>query len=311
MAVEHLERSPYPYATSFPLEEVHAYLQDRRVLHLILKDLTWERLLGAARGTKPRFLYEPRRSIETHRRLLPGTGFSPECYAAHADDGGRRYWLLLEKVAGVELWQVGTFETWEAVARGLARFHRMFAARNEALAERNPYLLRYRDELFLTWPRRVLEASTAPPAGTPEREGLERIASGYGEVVRTLATVPPTLVHGELYPSNVLVDDGRNDVKVWALDWEMAGIGPAFLDVVALTAGWDGEEQRRLVSAYLDELGPAPWWREGEELARLLDCCRLHYALQWLGWSDGWLPPREHAHDWTGEALEAAKRLRL
>ena len=307
-----LERAPYAYATSFPLEEVEARLGDGRRLQLILKDLTWERLLGDARHTKPRFLYEPRRPIDTYRRILAGTDLGVRCYAAVADDRNRRYWLLLEKVAGVELWQVGTFATWESVARWLARLHRAFAAEEgDGVLERNRFLIRYDEALFGTWPARALEAAEARGAGTQDRRRLADIATGYGEVVQTLCALPPTFVHGELYPSNVLVDERAPETKVWPIDWEMAGLGPAYLDLVALTAGWDGGKQWRLVDAYVEELGTARWRREGHELARVLECCRLHYALQWLGWSATWSAPPEHARDWLGEALEVGGRLGL
>ena len=32
---------------------------------------------------------------------------------------------------------------------------------------------------------------------------------------------------------------------------------------------------------------------------------RLHLAVQWLGWSRDWTPPREHATDWLGESVSA------
>ncbi len=307
--VTRIDRAPYPYATSFPLEQVTARTEDGRVLHLILKDLTWERLLGDALHTKPRFLYEPRRSIETYRRTLAGSELGAVCYAAHADDDHGRYWLLIEKAPGIELWQIGAFGTWEAVSRWLARFHLRFAAPPDGLTEANPYLLRYGAELFRTWPPRAVAAA----AGTPRRALLEHVASRYGDVVETLCAVSPIFVHGEFYPSNVLVDErgGQGQVTVWPVDWEMAGVGPAYLDLAALTAGWDRDEQARLVAAYLDELGPARWRRDGEELARVLECCRLHLALQWLGWSDGWTPPPEHARDWAAEVRDAAERLAL
>lgn len=308
-AVERLERAPYAYATSFPLEEIHAHLVGGRVLQLILKDLTWERLLGDAARSKPRFLYQPRRSVETYRRTLAASELGGGCYGAHADDASGRYWLLLEKFPGLELWQIGTFATWESVARWLARFHLAFAGDPDGLLEQNPYLIRYGEDFLSMWPRRALAAADGD-AGA--RRALERIASRYDEVTETLGAVPPTLVHGELYPSNLLVaETPQGPAKVWPVDWEMAGVGPAFLDVAALSAGWTGPEQERLVSAYLDELGPASWRREGPGLARVLDCSRLHYALQWLGWSDGWSPPPEHARDWAGEAIAAAERLGL
>jgi thiamine kinase-like enzyme len=130
--------------------------------------------------------------------------------------------------------------------------------------------------------------------------------------VARLTNGPQLLVHGELYPSNVLVAGAGAAVEVWPVDWEMAGVGSPLLDLAALTSGWEGDVQADLVDAYLDEMGPGGWWAsDRDEVGELLDCCRLHYALQWLGWSPQWSPPREHARDWVSEALALGERLGL
>jgi thiamine kinase-like enzyme len=309
--VARLERAPYPYATSYPLEDVRAVLQDGRTLHLILKDLTSDRLLDDALGTKPGFLYEPRRCIETYRRLLSERDIGATFIGAFTDDAAGRYWFLVEKVAGVELWQVGDRGTWASVARWLARFHTSFSDEGERVAERNPYLLRYDPDYLRIWPARALAVAARRGLDDESLRALQGLAAQYEDVVVTLAAVPQAFIHGELYPSNVLVGGSGEDPSIWPIDWEMAGVGPQFLDLAALTAGWDGEEQARLVGAYLDELGSAGGHGSDDHLRRVLDCCRLHYALQWLGWSTDWSPPAEHARDWVSEALIVGERLGL
>src|SRR5205085_2225507 len=113
---------------------------------------------------------------------------------------------------------------------------------------------------------------------------------GYGDVVARLASLPTTLVHGDLYASNVLVGDGR----VCAVDWELAGQGPGVLDVAALTMGWGEHERETLVEAYRTALALPP---AAAELLEDLDRASLQLAIQWLGWSDEWSPPPEHTHD--------------
>jgi phosphotransferase family enzyme len=306
-----VDRAPYPYATSFPLEEVVARLDDGRTLHLILKDLTWDALLGDARRTKPPFLYDPRRCMRTYDSILPGTGVGVACWGTLSDERSGRHLLLLERVPGVELWQVGDLGVWASVARWLARFHQAFAAEGEAVGRRNPHLLRYGPELLRTWPGRALAVATARGAGEDQRRRLRQVARSYDFVVDRLTAGPQQLVHGELYPSNVLVGRTGAGTEVWPVDWEMAGVGSPQLDVAALTGGWQGWAQQALVDAYLDELGPAARWGDRRDVATLLDCGRLHYALQWLGWSPEWCPPAEHARDWVAEGLAVAERLGL
>ncbi len=293
-----LSRRPYRYATSAPLEQLDVRLRDGTRLELILKELARERLMGDARATKPEFVYEPERELATYRELIGPAGVGPRFYGA-----GAAGWLVLEKVPGVELWQVGELEVWEAVAAWLAAFHQRFAERVDELRAANPHLLEHSESWFLTWRERARAALAE--AGDERARALLRALGGYDDLAAELAALPPRFVHGEFYPSNVIVE--RAPLRVCPVDWEMAAIGPAAMDLAALTAGWDYAESARLLRAYARAAGDAA----APALERDVDRCRLHFALQWLGWSAEWRAPREHAHDWLGEALELAHSLEL
>jgi Ser/Thr protein kinase RdoA (MazF antagonist) len=305
-----VRRRPYRYATSAPLEEVLVLAGGKEVGSLILKDLSRDRLLGNARAAKPEFLHEPRREVETYRGILTPAAIGPRCLAAVAEPSTSRYWLLLDKVPGVELWQVGELSVWEQVARWLGGFHGGFARNIDEVRAAAPHLLDHTAASFRSWSERAMAALAESPG---EREKTLLVAlEGYREVADSLAELPRTFVHGELYPSNVLVVRGERPLGVYPVDWEMAAIGPGALDLAALSGGWARPERESLARAYLDGLGatgaPSP---ELEEFITDLSRCRLHLALQWLGWSSDWLPPEEHAHDWLGEALSLTRELGL
>jgi hypothetical protein len=305
-----IERRPYRYATSAPLEELRVSRDDGVEMELILKDLSRDRLLRDARATKPVFLHQPEREVETYRGILAPEGIGARCFAAVAESDPPRHWLLLEKVPGVELWQVGELSVWEGVARWLGELHARFAGRIDELRGANPYLLEHSASWYRSWcerARAALARSDDPRAST-----LHDALDGYGEAIAPLVELPRTFVHGELYPSNVLVVRDDRPLRVCPVDWEMAGIGPGLIDLAALVGGWDPPERGRLVAAYLsglpegDAVRPAP-----DTLSDDLARCRLHLALQWLGWSSDWRPPPEHAHDWIGEASMLAQELGL
>jgi Ser/Thr protein kinase RdoA (MazF antagonist) len=305
-----LSRRPYRYATSAPLEEVQVHLDGGGEMALILKDLARERLLGNAPRTKPSFLYEPRREIETYRRIIGPAGVGPRCFGTVANDESSRYWLLIEKVEGVELWQVGELEVWEGVATWLGGFHAGFEPRVEEVQAANPHLLEHSEAWFRSWGERA--RSTLEGSAEARAIGLSPALDRYEEVIGPLARLPRTFVHGELYPSNVLVVRSKGPVGVYPVDWEMAAIGPGLIDLAALVGGWDDEARARLVAAYLGGLsGSGQMVSDPGELAVDLARCRLHLAVQWLGWSTDWEPPEEHAHDWLGEALALARELEL
>ena len=269
-------RRPYAYSTSHRLDVVEVVLQDGTRRELLRKDLRWSELHAGALAAKPAFLHDRRREIDAYR-LLAGEGLgTPTCYESEDEDC-----LLLERVAGVELWQVGELETWVAAARWLARLHSRFASSPPKAGS----LLRYDAAYFSLWLSRALRAQ---PSLAPHLAGYER-------VIGILCGSPPTLVHGEFYASNILAAGTR----IAAVDWEMAGIGPGVLDLAALVSGWGSAERAAIVAGY------------GDTPPSALDAAELHLALQWLGWSPDWTPPPEHGRDWLLVARQAAERMGL
>lgn len=302
-SINELVRRPSANQSSYALEELDILLDDDSTLQLLFKDLSPAALLDQARRAKPAQLYDPRREIEVYRTILPSAGLGTAvCYGATADPDAGRFWLFLERVAGLELDKIGELATWREAARWLTGFHARFASPLERLA-RAARLLNYNADFYRFWMRR---ARAIEPA-------LDDLARVYSRVIEKLLSLPATVIHGEFYASNVLVKIDANGVRVCPVDWEMAAVGPALMDLAALTAGrWSEDERKDLASAYWQATragaeSPVP----GDDFFEELDYCRLHQAVQWLGWSAEWSPPVEHAHDWLREALTLAGKLRL
>lgn len=306
--VARLERRPSEYATSSPLHELHVVLEDGTTLDLVLKDVSPGALLPGARDAKPPFLRDALREIAVYEHLLARAGLGTAiCYGTLRDDARERYWLLLEDVPGVELYQVGEIEIWKGVARWLAGAHLRLGKEPGPGAARDA-LLRYDAAFYSVWARRAREF--LPPA---ESRRLRRIVARYDAVVEMLLALPTTVIHGELYASNVIVDPRQAPPRVCAVDWETAAIGPGLIDLAALTSGsWSETARRELALAYHEALEPASGSpRDPGAFLLALDACRLHVAMQWLGWSPTWRPPREHEQDWLAEAIRAAERIGL
>jgi hypothetical protein len=294
-------RAPSEYRSSFALEELGVRLEDGRSLEIVFKDVSPRGLSDTARAAKPEFLYDPRREIRTYVEALNPTRLGTAvCYGAVEDPEAGRYWLFLEKIGGRELYQVGDIQIWQQAAEWLAGFHRHFAARAASLLRTIP-LLRYDGDFYRLWPQRAL-ALLGPAASVETRRRLEKVASGYERVVERLTSLPVTLIHGEFYASNVLVQETPTGLRVCPVDWEMAAVGPGLIDLASLTAGrWTASEKAEIATAY-----DVP-----AELRASLDYCRLHLAMQWLGWANDWSPPAEHAHDWLADAITLTEQLGL
>ncbi|MBI2821627.1 MAG: phosphotransferase [Acidobacteria bacterium] len=308
-----LARSPSAYCTSHAIEELNVQFEDGTALQVLFKDLSRRSMLPEARRTRPDFLHEPLREIEVYLDLLePGRLDTAACYGVIAEPETGRFGLLLEKVPGVELYQVGPFAVWQEVARWLARMHAHFSAGAEMLASTR-HLLRYDRRFYQRWLHRAQAFLARSEPGERGRACIERLAPTYHRVIERLLALPVTFIHGEFYPSNILVQERTAGLRVCPVDWEMSAAGPGLVDLAAFTAGkWTGEEKEALALAYRDMLaregGRPP---EPEAFLQALDYCRLHLALQWLGWASDWRPPREHSHDWPKEVADLMERLAL
>jgi aminoglycoside phosphotransferase (APT) family kinase protein len=302
--LELVERRPLSCHATFPLEELRLRDGDGRERWLVWKDLSRRSATDPVWAVKPRFVQDPLREVAAYRQVLFPAGVSaPRFLGASTDAATGRCWLFLERVAGRPLWQHGELEAWCAAARWAAELHARFAARPPISCGR---LLAQDAGYFRRWIERLERSGRWLAATMREVEGLVRSSRA---AVRWLAAQPVTLVHGELYPSNVLVEESDGALRIRPVDWEMAGIGAGLLDLAALTSGsWSEAERTTIVEAYRRAL-PERLRPLASDLRAGLDRCRLLLAVQWLTWSPFWTPPPDHAHDWLGEALGLASRL--
>ena len=218
-------------------------------LRMMLKDLSRDALSRRGRArAKPAFLHDPAardrdlpRAARARRARDAGVlrrehrSRPRPLLALHRERRGRR------AVAGRRARDLG---------RGGAlagRLHARFAGRAPRAATAD-HLLRY-DRALLRgcWMERARSPSRATRrrAGTTmERDewlaGALRARSSSGS-----RRLPATFIHGEFYPSNVLVGPPPGAAAICPIDWEVAAVGPGLVDLAALTTGWAAPEQRR------------------------------------------------------------------
>lgn len=308
-----VERRPYAYRTSFPLEELRVELAGEGPVTLIFKQLDWETLEPEAQLAKPRFLHDPEREPAVYATLLPqAPPGPPRCFGALAEVG--RHWLFLEWVEGRELFQVGERELWEEAARWLACFHVAMAPELDRHLQEGR-LLDHDAAFYRRWIERATEFAVQRGDGSATKVAWLR--ERHDQAVEALLAQPRTVLHGEFYASNVLVASSasdsvptpvgkKSDTRVAPVDWELAAAGTGLTDLAALVGGWPAADRAALVAAYAGEPGVPPF------TPRDLDFARLQVAIQWLGWAPPeWEPPEGQRHDWLAEAVALAESLGL
>lgn len=233
---------------------------------------------------RPSVIEDPTREPAAYRNVLAPLGIGPRLV-----DSGRD-WVTLEHVDAPELWQVGSFDVWTAVAAWVARMHSTLA--DEIDRCRLVPLLTYDAALFELWRNRA----TA--------NGLSgRIIQAHLRATTRLLGLPRVVIHGDLYASNILVEPAE-EVEVWPIDWELMGIGPAVLDLAALTSGnWSSDAQWAMARTYFDTVG---YPRSESERVGDLCAARLHLCIQWIGAAPDSTSSAVHRHNWRAEAIELA-----
>jgi Ser/Thr protein kinase RdoA (MazF antagonist) len=286
-------------------------------LRLVLKDLGLQSLLAEARRVRPHFIYEPSREIAIYQRILDPKRFdTPVCYGAIDSADTDRHWLFLERVSGPLLWQMGRLQAWVQAAQWLARFHAEFAPLSRSAGRDGQlHLLRYDAPFLRLWLARAEELlhhqSAADSAETRRR--FWRLADRYDRVINHLLDLPTTLIHGEFFPSNIIVRRRKTGLRICPIDWELAAIAPGLFDLATLTSGeWPKDHKATVLSAYHDagepDRGrPVPM----ADLTTAVEYCQLHLCIQMMGWAANWSPPEHHARNWLQEALRLASKLGL
>jgi hypothetical protein len=310
-AILGVDRTPSPNRSSFLVDDVSVRLDDGATMALVAKAVQWDALEDEGRRAKPRFLWDPEREPATYEAILADADLdTPRCLGSYTATSGIRY-LVLERVDGIPLWQCERFEAWRAAAKWLARLHRVVGVERARQSNAGPHLLAYTRPLYDQW---ISRARAFHPG---HGDAMQALAVRHEVVVNRLLALPETFIHGEFYPSNVLIARGDGnadpDPVVRPVDWEMTAIGPALMDLGCLLAGrWTDDERADIADVYFAELaahrGAVP---SRQQYLMDLDFCLVHLSIRNLGWSRDWVPPADRAHDWLGDALRICEKWQL
>jgi Phosphotransferase enzyme family len=214
----------------------------------------------------------PEYEAAVYESVLRGLGLAHPFRGARRDPGSQSVTIVLDYLEDGwwRLNRVADPRTIVEVAAWIGAFHRDTGARAGAQAG---LLNVYDSPYYAGWARRSLRYLAHIPA---DFGWLRDVCGSFEHLGRGLAAGPLTVVHGELYPQNVLV---RGDA-IRPLDWEWAGIAAGEVDLAALTEGWSAELTEASERAYAD----ARWPGGGgpRDFARRLDVARVYMHLRWL-----------------------------
>jgi Phosphotransferase enzyme family len=124
-----------------------------------------------------------------------------------------------------------------------------------------------------------------PPETIARARGLVAHAADLPAVPSLLSELTPTLLHCDVHPDNVLVDDGRATL----IDWGSSRVGPAALDLANLVTA-DSASVARYARTW-QELTGQPLPADAIDLG--YRWAALQIPVQYLPWTIGHRPTRD------------------
>lgn len=217
--------------------------------------------------------------VRLYQGVLANQRFNaPALYGAVSDDASGAYWLFLEDVGDWRLEYCET-EDWEAAFRWLAGLHAAFHGQDAALVSMG-YLPEHDADFYRTLAR--LARQTLARRGAPESlTRFDRLmARGLERAIAELGGVPRTLIHGDFFCHNLMVQPGG---RIRPIDWEWAAIGVPAWDLVRLLDGW-GDERQRFLDAYFDEIACQATEVNRVSFERSMSHCKVMLKLWRIRW---------------------------
>lgn len=217
-----------------------------------------------------------RRNELVARRWLPAIGLGdsgPPLLAVAAERDAASVWHLYEDLGDCGLDAAGTDSGRVALAvAAIAQIHTRFTG-HALIAECRLWGGDLGISFYLSSVRDAIAALESVRARRPRlgvgrsslcRRLLARLANlldehGPRAEALTRAGGPETLLHGDLWPMNVMVVSRRE--KTWArlIDWDHAAVGPVSYDLSTFLSRFAAHDRMPILRLYEEEVGRAGW----------------------------------------------------
>jgi hypothetical protein len=268
--------------------------------------------------------YIARRNELVARRWLPAVGLGdhgPPLLAVVAEADGSSAWHLYEDLgdSGLDPGKADADHVATAVA-AIARIHTRFAG-HALIPEFRLWggdlgIQFYRSSVgdairALEWAQKREQRLEGGAASVWDRlhARLSRLLDEQGARGDALAHLggPETLLHGDLWPMNVMVVASGG--KRWArfIDWDHAAVGPASYDISTFLSRFPPARRAPILRLYEGEVGRAGWRLPStKELNYLFETAELARIANRVIWPA--LAAWERDADWAFDALEEVER---
>jgi Phosphotransferase enzyme family len=265
-----------------------------------------------------------RRNELVARRWLPAVGLDdlgPPLLTVAAERDGSAVWHLYEDLGECGLDQAGVDSGRVAVAvAAIARIHTRFAG--HALI---PECRLWGGDVGIHFYEASVRDAITSLESVPARErrlGVER-SSLCDRLLARLSNLadeqvpraealrryggPETLLHGDLWPMNVMVYGNGHTMRARLIDWDHAAVGPICYDLSTYLSRFPNPERMSILRLYEEEVGRAGWrLPSATELNVLFETAELARIANRVIWPA--LAARDGDADWAFAELGEIER---
>lgn len=189
------------------------------------------------------------------------------------------YMMYMEQMAGTELYALPQEQPWKTAVEKLAEIHLTFWQGERAFETVSQQV--HGSNTFMTWIQRASEHASFK----------EKWRVAFDRAIERVHLAPKTLIHGDFFPTNILVD-GRD---ICIIDWADATVFGYMMDVGRLTAIIDKKTIKpmcpcvdKVISAYYNRVKDKLQMDYSEYLqdihaAQFIELCKYYQPVRAFG----------------------------
>ena len=272
-----LSRKPGIFTSTFPTEIITCKFNEEQPIHLFCKYVAHTD--GEDFGHRGGVEYEIRIYDEVLRNVpIPSVKFYGKCYFPETNVT----MMVLEYLNdSLRIFKINKPKLLLNEAASLiGRLHNFFELKTPS------FIKNYDEAHYRVWIEKFESIAYKFKSKHP---WVINLFTYYLENINILITNPRTLIHGEYYPHNIIV---QNHI-IYIIDWESAAVGPGEIDLASLLDGWEEPEIGNAIEAYQiarwGEMKNVP-----ENFDHILLLSQIYYQFCWI---------REIIEDWRSEYL--------
>jgi len=228
-----------------------------------------------------------RRTELLAHRWLPAVGLSecaPELLGIAAEANGRCVWHVYEHAGeGALAAEKPDLMRVRVATEAIALLHTRFAG-HPLLAETRLYGGDFGIKFFAANLRDAIRCLDGMNSKSLElsmeelrlRDRLrDRLADLLDEVPRRREALaefggPETLLHGDLWTTNIFVTATSTGLRARLIDWDHVGVGPVSYDLSTFLLRWPAGFRPQILEMYREAVGESGWQLPSEEILNLL-----------------------------------------